>query len=150
MAQNRVIGRANKLPWHLPRDLKRFKDLTVGHPVIMGRKTYESVGMPLPKRENIVVSRQPGYAAPGVRVVATVDEALKLCEGKTDEAFIIGGGELWRASWDKIDRIYLTVIHQDFEGDAFFPEFDMQAYKEIEHEDFTDPMPYSFITLERK
>ena len=116
----------------------------------MGRKTYESVGMPLPKRENIVVSRQPGYSAPGVRVVATLDEALKLCEGKTDEAFIIGGAELWRAAWAKIDRIYLTVIHKDVEGDTYFPEFDTKAYKEIEHEDFSEPMPFSFVTLERK
>ena len=150
MSQNRVIGRDNKLPWHLPRDLKRFRDLTAGHPVIMGRKTYESIGAPLPKRQNIVVSRQAGYIAAGVEVVKTVEEALKLCEGKTDEAFIVGGAELWRASWPLIDRIYLTIIHRDFEGDAFFPDFDMKAYRETEREEFTDPMPFTFITLERQ
>ncbi len=123
MAENRVIGRADTLPWRLPQDMKRFKRLTMGHTVVMGRKTYETLDGPLPGRRNVVLSRDPDRRYDGADVVATLDQALRLA-GDDDEVFIAGGAELYRLAIDRADRIYLTVVHAEPDGDAFFPPFD--------------------------
>jgi dihydrofolate reductase len=156
MAQNRVVGRANALPWDLPADLKRFKQMTSGHPVIMGRKTWESLGKPLPNRDNLVVTRRKEFSAAGARVFSSVEAALDWCraeerQGKKgfEEVFVIGGGEIWSACWHLIERVYLTVIHRDFEGDAWFPEFDWNAFQVSFREDHSDPMPFTYYTLDR-
>lgn len=158
MAENRVIGRDNKLPWYLPEDLKYFKQVTMGKPIIMGRKTFESIGRPLPGRPNIVLSRS-GFDAPeGVHVVATLEEAKALAESLAvingyEEAMIIGGAQIYGMAFDQCDRFYLTQVHANVDGDAYFPEFDRSAWTEIGREDFSaegpNPYDYSFIVLER-
>ncbi len=120
MAKNRVIGKDNKLPWHFSSDLKHFKQLTTGSTVIMGRKTFESIGKPLPNRENIVLSTTPRKNSPGLQFAASLEEALK--NVRTFQAYIIGGENLYRQTMDKVDGIYLTNIEGDYEGDAFYPE----------------------------
>jgi dihydrofolate reductase len=159
MAENRVIGRAGGLPWRLPGDLKRFRRLTTGHPVIMGRKTYESIGKPLPGRTNIVVTRTPGYPAPGCTVVGSLEAALKAAaEAPNDppkrETFVIGGAELYAQALPLAKRIYLTLVHAEIEGDTFFPDFDPSEWREISRErhepDEQHAYAYSFITLERR
>lgn len=156
MAKNRVIGKNNQLAWDLPEDLKRFKKMTSGHPVIMGRKTYESMGKPLPNRENLIITRQKNFSAPGALVFQSVESALDWCrEGASenrkgfDEIFVIGGEEIWKASWNLLDRLYLTIIHQDFSGDAFFPEFDWREWREVFREEHWSPMHFTYYTLER-
>jgi len=148
MAQNRVIGRAQGLPWHIPADLKRFKEITLGHPVIMGRKTFESVGRPLPGRENIVVSRQT-LSIPGVRVVTSVNEALLPFQGTDKEIFILGGGQIYVEALPITDRIYLTLIEENFEGDTYFPELDLKRFKQTFEEKHTKPIPFRFINYSR-
>ena len=152
MASNRVIGANNQLPWRLPADLARFKRLTMGHSLVMGRKTYESIGRPLPGRTMIVVTRQRGYAPEGVKVAHSVDEALALAQGD-DEVFIIGGAELFAQTMDRLDRLYLTLIEREFPGDVSFPELDLSTWKLIEqaHHPATTPeaLPYAFLTYER-
>lgn len=120
-AENNVIGRGNGLPWRLPDDLKRFKALTIGKPVIMGRKTYESLGRPLPNRPNIVISRQPGFAAEGCTVVGSLEEALAAAE-TAPEAAVIGGAEIFRQVLPRADLLYLTRVHADVPGDTYFPD----------------------------
>jgi dihydrofolate reductase len=136
-ARNGVIGRNNGIPWRLPDDLSRFKQLTSGHPVIMGRKTFESIlamtGKPLPGRENIVVTRSAGYPRAGCRVVHSLEAALAEA-GKANEAFVIGGAELYALALPLAQRLYLTEIDADFEGDAVFPRFDRSAWSEIARE----------------
>lgn len=129
IARNRVIGRGNALPWHLPEDLKRFKALTLGHPVLMGRKTHESIGKPLPGRRNLVITRNRGYRAAGCEVFHTLDAAIAACRG-AESLFVIGGAELYRAALGCADRLEFTEIDADFEGDAYFPEFSMAAWRE--------------------
>jgi dihydrofolate reductase len=150
--KNHAIGKNNKLLWHLPNDLKHFKDITTGHTVIMGRKTFDSVGKPLPKRRNIVITRQ-AISIEGCEVVNSVDAALALCAGE-EELFIIGGAEIYKQALPHTDRIYLTIINHDFDGDTFFPELNNDDWKEKEHENFEpdekNKYPYSFITLERR
>ncbi|WP_183562628.1 dihydrofolate reductase [Mucilaginibacter sp. SP1R1] len=152
IAKNNAIGKNNKLLWHLPNDLKHFKDVTTGHTVIMGRKTFDSVGKPLPKRRNIVITRQ-AITIEGCEVVSSIQNALALCSGE-DEVFIVGGAEIYRQSIPLTNRIYLTIIDQDFDGDTFFPELDAAEWEEKEREDFEpdekNKLPYSFITLERR
>lgn len=152
MAANRLIGRNNALPWHLPADLKRFKALTTGHPVVMGRKTYESIGKPLPGRRNLVISRNAGYSAPGCEVIHSLDAALAACRGAT-EIFIIGGAELYRESLARADRLELTEIRAEFEGDATFPEFSLAQWREtgreIHSEEAGVPFRYDFVRYER-
>lgn len=154
MAENRVIGKDNQLPWHLPEDLKRFKQVTLGHPVIMGRKTFDSMGKPLPKRVNLVITRQEGHMIDGAQVFNSLDRAIEWCRSKIatqdEEIFVIGGAELWRAAWPELDRIYLTVIHKEFEGDTYFPEFDWNDWEVTFKENHSDPIPYTFYTLDRK
>lgn len=152
MAENRVIGRDNQLPWQLSADLKHFKALTMGKPVIMGRKTWESIGRPLPGRTNIVVTRDPRYTADGCVVVHSIDAALQACSG-SEEVMVIGGAEFYRQVLPEASTLYLTLVHDEFEGDAFFPELDRREWREIEREDFEsddkNPHAYSFIRLER-
>lgn len=151
IAKNNAIGKDNKLLWYLPNDLKHFKDVTTGHTVIMGRKTFDSVGKPLPKRRNIVVTRQP-ITIEGCEVVSSIEAALALCAGE-EEVFIVGGAEIYRQALHLTNRIYLTRVDQDFDGDTFFPQLNPNEWEEKEREDFEpdekNKYRYSFITLER-
>ncbi len=127
MAENRVIGTGGGLPWHLPEDLRRFKQLTVDHTVIMGRKTFAEIKHPLANRRNVVISRDPDFHPRGATVVPSLEEALAL--GATEqEVFVIGGGEIFRLALPRADRLYLTVVHADVEGDTLFPGFDQSAW----------------------
>jgi dihydrofolate reductase len=151
IAQNHAIGKDNKLLWHLPNDLKHFKNITSGHTVIMGRKTYDSVGKPLPNRRNIIITRQQ-IEIPGCEVVNSIDAALALCADE-EEVFIVGGAEIYKQAMPLTDKIYLTIVHQDFDGDTYFPEIKANIWKETERKDHQPDdrhaLPYSFITLER-
>lgn len=158
MAQNRVIGRNNKLPWHLPNDLKYFKQVTTGKPIIMGRKTFDSIGKPLPNRVNIVISRDTSYQAAGIKVVNSVEQALELAEAEclvsgADEAVVIGGAEIYKVCLPYAERLYITFVHADVHGDAYFPDFDLSQYKELGRDDFSadgpNPYDYSFAVFER-
>ncbi|WP_241426350.1 dihydrofolate reductase [Geobacter benzoatilyticus] len=148
MAENRVIGKDGAMPWHIPDDLARFKSITMGHPVIMGRKTFESLGRPLPGRQNIVLTRREGYAPEGVTVARTLDEALELA-GAAREVFICGGGEVYREVLPLAGRILLTVIHDAYEGDTVFPEIpgDFQEMERISGE---GAPPHEFLSFERR
>ena len=149
MDRNRVIGRDNQLPWRLPEDLKRFKAITLGHPVLMGRKTFESIGRPLPGRRNFVISRQKEYRAEGVTVVYSLEVALTLCASEP-EVFVIGGAEIYRLALPRADRLYLTIIEKEHEGDAHFPEWPRDEYREIAREEHLDAsLPHRFLTLAR-
>ena len=152
MAENRVIGLDNRLPWHLPADLRHFRQVTVGKPVLMGRKTHESIGRPLPERTNIVVTRDRCYEAPGCVVVHSIESAIKEAGGH-EEVMVIGGTDFYRQLLPKADRLYLTLVHAAFEGDARFPELDECEWREVERTDCApdekNPWPYSFIRLER-
>ena len=150
VAANGVIGSGGKLPWRLPEDLRHFKELTLGHPVIMGRKTWESLGRPLPGRENIVVTRSRGYDAPGAHVAASLDAALALCTGEP-MAFVIGGGELYAAALPIADAMVITEIGRDYPGDARFPEFDRSAWRESQRKPQTaaNGLRFDFVLYER-
>ena len=151
-AANGVIGRDNQLPWRLPADLRHFKQTTMGKPILMGRKTWESIGRPLPGRTNIVITRDSDYAAAGCVVVNSIDAAL-LAAGSQDEIMVIGGAELYRQVLPRTDTIYLTRIHENFEGDTVFPELVTSEWRETERADQlpdeNNPHDYSFIRLER-
>jgi dihydrofolate reductase len=151
-SQNRVIGVQNRLPWNLPEDLRRFKTITMGHPIIMGRKTFDSIGRVLPHRENLIISRQPGYEVSGAVVFSGLDAALAYSQGKTDEAFVIGGGEIYALALPKANRIYLTLVHQEYAGDAFFPNYEAYGFTEISREERPagpDHPAYAFAVLEK-
>ena len=152
VSQNGVIGKDNKLPWHIPEDLKRFKALTMGHPILMGRKTFESIGKPLPGRTNIVITRQQDFKSCGATVVHSLDEALATCQN-AEEIFVIGGGEIYKQALPFANRIYLTRINQDFLGDTFLFQVDSSLWKETSREDHSadakNLYPYSFITYTR-
>lgn len=155
LSENHVIGVQNRLPWSLPDDLKRFKRLTSGHPVIMGRKTYESIGRPLPNRENIVISRQPGLAIAGVRTAVSLEAAIQTAEERSElrnpEIFVIGGAEIYRLALPLAERLYLTLIHKTFEGDAHFPDWEAQGKWNIleRTENREGSVEYSYLTLQR-
>lgn len=158
MASNRVIGRNNSLPWHLSEDLKYFRRTTMGSSIIMGRKTWESIGRVLPGRTNIVVSRNPDYQAKGIRVVGSLEEAIRLAESQalidgSEEAFIIGGAGLYQAALARADRFHLTRVHAEVEGDTRLGEFDEQDWQEVSRQDFShdehNPYDYSICVLER-
>jgi len=151
LSRNSVIGRDNRLPWRIPEDLKRFKALTIGHPVIMGRRTHESLGRPLPGRDNIVITRSKDYAAPGCRVVYTLDEALAACGG-AGEVFVIGGAEIYALALPLADRLQFTEVDGDIEGDARFPAFERSAWRETARESRSAPdgMRYDFVTYEKR
>lgn len=152
VAENNVIGANNQLIWRISDDLKRFKALTIGHSIIMGRKTFESIGRPLPKRHNIVVSRNKGLQIEGCTVVSSLKDALALC-AQESVVFVIGGGELYRQALPMASKLYLTRVHKAFEGDTFFPEINMDEWKEVFTEKGkpteTDGLEYTFINLER-
>jgi len=133
LARNRTIGRDNQVPWRVPEDLKRFKQLTLGHAVIMGRKTFESIGTSLPGRDNIVITRSPDWERPGCRIARSFEAALALMQGSA-EVFVIGGAEIYALALPLAARLYLTEIERDFEGDAFFPEFDRSRWREVSRE----------------
>ena len=150
MGKNRVIGKDNSLPWKLPEDMKRFKEITSGKPVIMGRKTFESIGRPLPNRLNIIITRDKNYKAEGCIVVHSINEALKAAEGNS-EVMIIGGEQIFREFLPMANRMYLTLIDEDFEGDAYFPEYNKNEWKEVHRgEHKNDNYKYAFVNLERK
>jgi len=153
-SDNNVIGKDNDLVWYMPADLKYFKETTSGHFVAMGRKTYQSVDKPLPGRLNIIITRQNDFYRENCITTHSLDEALAL--GKQNgqqEMFILGGAQIYELALDVADRIYLTEIHGEFEGDTFFPEIDLSAWQEIKREDHKadekNPYPYSFVVLER-
>ena len=150
--QNSGIGKNNQLLVHFPADLKRFKNITTGHSIIMGRKTFDSMGKALPNRRNIVITRQADLSLPGAEISSSLDEALALCE-KEDEVFVIGGAEIFKQALPKLDRIYLTRIHKSFEADTFFPEISPAEWQEIQKEDFEPdektPFSYSFLTYQK-
>jgi dihydrofolate reductase len=152
IGDNNAIGKDNQLLWYLPADLRHFRDKTSGHTIIMGRKTFDSVGKPLPKRRNIVITRQD-IQIEGCEVVKSIDDALELCKDE-HEVFIGGGAEIYRQAMIKTDRIYLTIVHQSFDADTFFPEINHDLWVETSHVDHAadekNNIPYSFITLERK
>lgn len=163
MAKNRVIGKNNGLPWHLPADLKHFKSLTMGHAIIMGRKTYESIGRPLPGRTNIIVTSQTGYKVIGAIVAHSLDEALHLdirsdTSSQNCERFIIGGADLYRQTIALSQRMYITEIQRVFDGDTCFPEYNPDEWDEKSRErHFSEdkvtnapPLEYHFVILERK
>lgn len=136
MDKNRGIGAENQLLWHLPKDLKHFKELTSGHPVIMGRKTYESIGKPLPNRTNIVISRQTDWFAEGILIVGSVKEALKFAQKIDEQVFIIGGGNIYAQTIDLADRLEVTVVEAELKADTFFPQIDANIWEK------TDEMCY--------
>ena len=155
LSSNNVIGRDNDLPWHQSTDLKRLKALTMGHHMIMGRRTYDSVGRPLPGRTFIVVTRDPGFAVEGVLVAHSVEDAIQMVEESGDqEPFIAGGEQIFEQSIHRADRMYLTRIHAELEGDTFFPDFDDVSewhLTDSEHfeADEKNDYPYSFLTYDR-
>jgi dihydrofolate reductase len=154
VAENGVIGRDNDLPWRLPIDMKFFRRMTLHHHVITGRKNYEAMGRPLPKRENIVIARTPGFEAPGCQVVTTLGAALDIArEAGDEEAFIIGGAQIYKLALPVADRFYLTRVHAEPEGDVHFPSFDMSAWVQVSSERYdTDEKhqyPFTISTLER-
>lgn len=154
MSSNRVIGKDQGLPWHLPEDLKFFKDTTKGKVIVMGRKTYESLGKPLPQRYNIVISRSLNVSGERLTTCSTLEEGLelakKLAPSWDEEICIIGGAEIYSQSLGVADRIYLTEIHQDFDGDTFFPEFDPGEWKLVSQRDSQDgDLRYSFCVYEK-
>lgn len=133
MSQNRVIGKDNQIPWYLPGDLKFFKKTTSGHHIIMGRKNYQSIGKPLPKRTNVVITRNPFFISTGCVIAHSVEEAIQIAfENGESEAFIIGGGQIYAQSMHLIDRIYLSTIDLSVDGDVFFPEFDRADWNVID------------------
>jgi len=144
-ARNGVIGRAGALPWHLPEDLAHFKRTTMGHPIVMGRKTWESIGRPLPGRRSIVVSRQPGFVAAGAEVADSLEAALARCV-QASEVFVIGGAQLYREALPHAERLIVTEIDADFDGDAHFPAPDPAQWQEVwrEHHAPTPARPYGF------
>ena len=153
MASNRVIGNNNVMPWHLSADLKKFKKITMGSPILMGRKTYESIGRPLPGRTNIIISRNPEYRQEGCLVFNDIETAIKKACEIAGEIFIIGGSELYKATLPIADVLYITMINREFQGDTFFPDIDMNDWSEVERENIHDDpdaaFSYSFLKFER-
>ena len=152
MAKNRVIGSNNQMPWHLPADFAYFKKVTLGHPVIMGRKTFESIGRPLPGRRNIVVSRNPAFRAEVVDVMTSLDAAIKACQNT--EAFVIGGATLYAEALPHADRLFITEVDASPNGDTLFPSLDKNLWREITRErreaDEKNLHAMEFVVLERK
>jgi len=145
LGRNRVIGKDGTMPWHLPEDLKHFKALTMGHPMIMGRKTFDSIGRPLPGRRSIVITRDRAWRVPGVEVAHSFDEALDLA-GPADRVFVIGGGEVYAVSLPFADRLELTEVDAEPEGDTWFPEWDPAQWREVARDQRDG---YAFVRLER-
>ena len=147
------IGKAGKMPWHLPADLKHFKRNTLGKPVLMGRKTLEAIGRPLPERRNLVLTRDAAFKAAGCDTVTSLDAAVQSVAG-VPELMVIGGGEVYRLAWERADRVYLTRIQADVEGaDTFFPELEPRGWREVSREehraDEKNPFDYAFLVFDR-
>jgi len=153
MDTNRLIGSHNKLPWHLPADLAFFKRCTLGKPIVMGRKTFESIGKALPGRRNIIVTRDAGFTARDCEVANSIDDALSLCEN-VNEVMLIGGASLYQQTLKRATRLYITLIDHGFEGDSWFPEFESGHWRVENREDFeadhSNPYPYSFVKYVRE
>lgn len=158
MAKNRVIGRKNQLPWHLPEDLKYFKRVTMGKPIVMGRKTYESIGRPLPGRLNVVLTRDANWQAEGVQVAQTIDTAFSraITEAKSkekDEIMVIGGDQIYALCLPLVDRLYVTQVHAEVEGDAYFPVVEWEHWQQVSSEvhraSDNNPYDYSFVVYDR-
>ncbi len=153
-AKNKALGKDNDLIWHLPADLKRFKQVTSGNYIIMGRNTFESIGKPLPNRTSIIVTRNPNYFKDGCLIANSLEEAIELTKGAN--AFIIGGAQIYKEALTKniVDRLDITIVHENFEADAFFPEIDMTVWKEVAREDFKaddkNKYDYSFVSYEKR
>ena len=151
IARNRVMGRDNQLPWHLPADLRRFKAVTMGKPILMGRRTYTSIGRPLPGRTNVVLTRDPTFVAAGVVVASSLTDALARVADEGDEAFVIGGAALFAEALPQAQRLYLTIIEADFDGDVYFPPL-RGNWRLVSEErctsDDKNPWPYRFLLLE--
>jgi dihydrofolate reductase len=151
-ARNGVIGRDNALPWRLPEDLAHFKRITMGHPIVMGRRTFESIGRPLPGRRNIVVTRTPGWQSDGTEAARSLDEAVELCGG-VDEAFVIGGAQLYAEALPRADAVVATEIDRDVDGDVRFPALADGDWSEVSRTPstaHTDGWPYAFVRYERR
>ena len=153
LADNRVIGKDNRLLWHLPADLRRFKQLTLHKPIVMGRKTWESLPGLLPQRTHIVISRNPDYRAPGCTLTPSPEAAIRAA-GAVPEIMVVGGAAIYRHMLPLADRMYLTLVHQSVAGDARFPQWDPAQWRETGREDFPaddkNPYSFSFVTLERR
>lgn len=151
ISTNRVIGRDNKIPWYISEDFKRFKAITLGHPIIMGRKTFESIGKPLPGRTNIVITRDESFSSEGVVVAHSINEAIEIAKIKegSEEIFIIGGGQIYSQSMNLADKLYLTVVNQEVEGDVYFPEYSEFKKVTFEQEGEENGLRYKFIDLEK-
>ena len=153
LSENRVIGCNNQLPWRLPADLKRFKSLTMGHHLLMGRKTFASIGRPLPGRTLVVMSRQENYLPAGVLVAHSLGEAVEMARGD-EEVFIAGGAQIYEQTLTRADRLYLTIIQEEFAGDAYFPKYNESDWqlisREDRHPDQENSYRYRFLILERK
>lgn len=155
MDKNRVIGQDNQLPWHLPEDLKFFKRTTMGHPIVMGRKTFDSIGRPLPGRENIIITRNRDYTRRDCIVFHTLDDFFTYCEREPqEEYFVIGGAEIFKQLLSEADRLYITEIHELFDGDTFFPELDLNRWQLVSREkglkDEKNPYDYEFTIYDRE
>jgi dihydrofolate reductase len=152
LARNGIIGRGNRMPWHISEDLKRFKALTMGHPVVMGRKTFESIGKALPGRENIVITRTHDFTAAGCRVAHSLEEALAAASGAA-EVFVIGGAEIYALALPQASRLQFTEVDASVDGDAYFPDFERSAWREVSRESRSTEGPghlrYDFVTYER-
>lgn len=161
IGRNKVIGHKNTLPWHLPADFAHFRALTLGKPIVMGQKTFESIGKPLPGRKNIILTLDPNFASEGVTVVHSLDEAIKAAVTsevpsipQAQEVMICGGASIYQQFLPRAGRLYLTLIHAEFAGDAYFPEWNPREWQEVRREDHQaddkNSVDYSFVTLERK
>ena len=155
ISENRVIGKDNQLIWHLPEDLKHFKRLTMGHPMIMGRKTFEAIGKPLPGRTSIIITRQSDFQAPqGCVVAGSVEEALKEGLALDEQVLVVGGGEIYRQALPFAEVVYLTLVHETYDGDAFFPDLDAETWDVTEQQehpaDEKHAHPFTFFTFRRK
>lgn len=153
-SENNIIGNDNQLIWHLPNDLKHFKQLTSGHPIIMGRKTYESLGKPLPNRTNVVITRNKDWNPEGILVMNSLQDAIEKSKEIDEEVYIIGGGNIYEQAMDWADALEATEVHQTFEGDTKFPEIDLAIWEETSREDFEKDekheYDYSFVRYERR
>jgi dihydrofolate reductase len=153
MDKNRLIGRDNDLPWRLPADLAYFKKVTMGHPIIMGRKTFEAIGRPLPGRRNIIVTRNKQYEQPGCEVLYSIEDIYKVGSG-TEEVFVIGGAEIFKEVLPMMDRLYITYIDEEFEGDTYFPNINESEWRMISEEpgitDEKNPYHYRFVVYEKQ
>jgi dihydrofolate reductase len=154
MDENRVIGKNNQLPWRLPEDLKFFKRVTMGHPVAMGRKTHESIGRTLPGRENIVITKNRDFICEGCTVIYSIEEFITYCREKNEEVFVIGGAEVFRELLPIVDRLYVTMIYEKFDGDTYFPEFSLKDFELVLQEpgirDAKNPYEYEFFIYQRR